>query len=165
MKAGLWIGAMIAAALIAIGGLSYLYVRARQAEAPQCNVCRRPIPLQTAFAVLVGRREVWYCCPRCWVSAQRAGKSDYRRPMATDYTSREMFPAERCIYVEGSDLMPCCAPDMTIGNAGVPAVQCFDRCFPSVVAFASPEEALRFSKEHGGAILSFQTLADEARKP
>ena len=54
---------------------------------------------------------------------------------------------------------------MTRAKDGVPAVECYDRCFPSTIAFASPEEALQFSKEHGGTIVPCQTLTGEAKKP
>jgi hypothetical protein len=85
--------------------------------------------------------------------------------MATDYATGKRIPAEQCVYVEGSEIMPCCAPGSAPGRDGMPAVQCYDRCFPSTIAFASPEQALRFSKEHGGMIVPFQTLTDEAKKP
>ena len=146
-------------------GLYHLYVLSKQEAPVQCQVCRRPIPAGTAFSSVEDEREVRFCCPRCWITSQRARDGKYRRPTATDYVSGKTVPAERCVYVEGGNISPCCAPMMTIGADKMPAVQCFDRCSPSTIAFADPQEALSFSKEHGGTIVSFQTLVDEAKKP
>jgi nitrous oxide reductase accessory protein NosL len=43
--------------------------------------------------------------------------------------------------------------------------RCYDHCSPSVIAFADAEDALAFTKRHGGKIISFQTLLDEAKNP
>jgi hypothetical protein len=165
-RKNLWLGMLMGAVVVTAAlGLCYLYAQSKPEEPPLCNACRRPIQEDTAFSVVVGGHEVHYCCPRCWVTSLRVQDGKDQRPTATDYTSRRRLPADQCVYVEGSNLMPCCGPNMTRGKDGVPAVECYDRCFPSTIAFASPEEALQFSKEHGGTIVPYQTLTDEAKKP
>lgn len=166
VKKNLWAGMLIGAVVVIAGlGLCWVYAQSRREEPPLCDACRRPVQKDTAFSVLVGDHEVQYCCPRCWVTSLRVQDGKYQRPIATDYVSKRRFPADQCVYVEGSSMMPCCGPNMTRGKDDMPAVECYDRCFPSTIAFASPEEASQFSKEHGGTIVSFQTLIDEAKKP
>jgi hypothetical protein len=166
VKKNLWVGVLIGAVVvIAVLGLCWVYAQSKREEPPLCDACRRPVHKDTAFSVVVGGREVQYCCPRCWVTSLRVQNGKYQHPVATDYASKRRLPADQCVYVEGSNLMPCCGPNMTRGKDGVPAVECYDRCFPSTIAFASPEEALQFCKEHGGTIVPYQTLTDEAKKP
>ena len=157
-----WAGILIGAvALAAVLGAAFVWVKARRDDPPLCDTCRRPVMSETAFSAVVDGREVGYCCPRCWVTSLHTQRGRHERPTATDYVSQKRLPAEQCVFVEGSAVAPCCAPQMTRGKDGLPAVQCFDRCVPSVVAFASPKDALQFSKEHGGVIVSFQTLMNE----
>lgn len=166
MRKSLWLGILVGAiALVAALGFHRLYARFAHEEPPLCDICRRPIMPRTAFSVLADGHTVWYCCPRCWLSSQRVREGKFHQPVATDYASGKRIAAQKCVYLEGSDVTPCCSPNMTRGKDGMPAVECYDRCFPSTLAFASAEEALRFSKEHGGTIVPSQTLADEAKKP
>ena len=154
----------VAAVVVALGAY-YLRSRVEEEKPAQCEVCHRPIMPGTDFSVSVDGHEVHYCCPRCWVTSLRTQGEKYQRPLATDYVSGKTIPAGQCVYVEGSDVAPCCDPHMTRGKDNVPAVLCYDRCSPSVIAFASSDEALRFTEEHGGTIIPFETLADEAKKP
>ena len=56
---------------------------------------------------------------------------------------------------------------LTFGVVGekVACGKCFDRCYPSVIAFAEAKEAFAYSQGHGGDIVSFETLAREVTKP
>jgi len=165
MKKSLRLG-ILAVVVAAAGLIAYaVYVRSGRREPVLCEACRRLIMPRTAFSVEVGRRTLWTCCPRCWLDCYRTMKGDMRNPTATDYVSQRRVPAEQCLYVEGSDLSPCCAPEVMLGADQTVMDRCYDRCMPSVIAFAVPAEAERFAKEHGGKVMSFQTLTDEAKEP
>jgi hypothetical protein len=85
--------------------------------------------------------------------------------MATDYATGMLVQAEPCTYVEGSDTCPCCTAKIIVGTSEkVPAVGCFDRCMPSVIAFARAEDAAAFADRHGGAVISYQTFLDQAKR-
>jgi hypothetical protein len=151
--------AVLAAVLL---GAYRLYGWARDREASQCPLCHRPIHGDTAFSAVLDGRAVRVCCPRCWLTFLRMAGGTVQRPMATDYTTGKPVPAEECVYVEGSDDCPCCSANILVGTSDkVPAGQCFDRCLPSVIAFAQRDQAGAFSRRHGGAVVSYQTLLNE----
>jgi hypothetical protein len=161
----IWIVAIVVVAL-AVGSAALVRVyRGPLREPAKCEVCQRMIDSQTAFSVMIEGRKVWACCPRCWLTFIRTSHGTAEQPTATDYVGGKMLPAEKCVFVEGSALTPCCGPGTMVGMEKTPAMACFDRCYPSVIAFAKPEEALAFTKEHGGKIISCQTLLDEAKNP
>ncbi|MFO0982472.1 MAG: hypothetical protein U1E76_12185 [Planctomycetota bacterium] len=156
---------LIAAVVLAAAGIAYGVYRAyylRGTEPTQCQLCSRPIHLATAFALVKDGKEVWCCCPRCalaWIDGRR-----FERATATDHASGEHVAAERCVYVEGADLMPCCAPNVMLGEAKAPMERCFDRCSPSLIAFALAAQARDFVQQHGGEVVSFEALLAEARR-
>jgi nitrous oxide reductase accessory protein NosL len=40
----------------------------------------------------------------------------------------------------------------------------YDRCSPSLLAFAKEEEAIQFTRQHGGTVLPFRAVAAEFAK-
>jgi hypothetical protein len=120
-----------------------------------CEVCRREAHPEVASAVILadGRR-VTTCCPRCALRyAGEAGRQPARIEV-TDYASRRVLPLDLAYLVEGSDETPCLrhhAP--ATGGEGAPLHLCFDRCMPSLIAFAAEPAARAFMEEHGGELL------------
>lgn len=131
---------------------------------PRCEMCDRPIHRPTAFSAVVDGHRVWACCPKCGLSTC-AGGGQATGLEATDYASGKIVPAERCVYVVGSDLTPCCSAKVIVDRDRVPCWRCFDHCFPSAIAFSDPEAARAFSKDHGGRSVAFETLAQEMKRP
>jgi len=129
---------------------------------PDCFLCRRPVHPPTAFSVTVDGKKIWACCPRCGCAAYHGAAQE---PEATDYATGLRFPAEKCVYVCGSDLTPCCSPDVIVVGEKVPCCKCFDRCYPSAIAFASAKDALEFSSAHGGNIVPFERLLGKGGGP
>lgn len=157
--------AVLLAAVGAAAALGLAAVLLRGGKGSECELCLRPVHEPTAFSVEVGGREVWACCARCGLSIHREGEGRTARAVATDFPTGRRVPAESCVYVEGSDLAPCCSPETIVVGAKVACGKCFDRCYPSVIAFADPKEALAYAKEHGGTIVSFETLLRELKSP
>ena len=125
-------------------------------RAATCEVCRREAHAEVAAAVILadGRR-VTPCCPRCALRyAGEAGRAPAARIEVTDYVSRRVLPLDTAYLVEGSDETPCLrhhAP--ATGGEGAPLHLCFDRCMPSLIAFAAEPEARAFIDVHGGDLL------------
>jgi hypothetical protein len=150
--------------LALLGGGAWILWEWANPKPPLCAMCERPIHVGTAFSAVVDGRTVWACCPKCGLSACSKG-GEMKSLEATDYPSGKAIPADRCVYVVGSDLTPCCSPQVMVDRDKVPCGLCFDRCSPSAIAFADPAAAQTFSKEHGGKAIPFAALVKEMRQP
>ncbi len=155
----------IAILLMAAGAGALLYLKRGASEPAECELCERPIHHATAFSLVVEGRKVWACCARCGLSIYSSKGDQVTAAMATDYPSGRRLEAERCVFVEGSGLTPCCSPAIIVVGEKTPCGKCFDRCSPSVIAFANPKEALAYTKEYGGIIVPFKTLVREFKNP
>ena len=152
-----------AAVLLGAGGFAW-WSRANP-EPPLCGMCERPIHPPTAFSAVVDGRRIWACCPKCGLSMCSRGR-EARGAEATDWPSGRTAPAEKCFYVVGSDLTPCCSPEVIVVSDGkVCCSRCFDRCSPSAIAFLDAKEAVSFAKDHGGRVVPYDTLVRELERP
>jgi hypothetical protein len=104
------------------------------------------------------------CCPRCAAHVLRSG------PRATSITVRDFdtgrpVPVAEAVFVEGSDVHPCRGVVDTPprDERGCCLTAAYDRCEPSVVAFATSEAAARFTDRHGGLVTTWSAL--EASRP
>jgi hypothetical protein len=135
--------ALLAAALLGCG-----------ARTERCWVCQREIHSQVrAVLTLADGKRVTACCPRCALHYQEEPGNRVREIQVTDYAGHRSLALARAYLVEGSDETPCLhhhAPVMD--DSRTPMRVCYDRCMPSLVAFASGEAARSFMKEHGGIL-------------
>ena len=155
---------VLGAVLAVLVGGSFVWWMRTSAEPPRCRACERPIHRATAFSAVVDGRRIHACCPRCGLTELPKGRRA-EGIEATDFPSGKSVPAEHCTYVVGSDMTPCCAPDVIVDRDKVTCGRCFDRCNPSVIAFADPAAARDFSARHGGRTVDFRTLVLELEKP
>ena len=61
--------------------------------------------------------------------------------------------------VKGSDVNMCAHVHEIIDANKRAADVHYDRCAPSLIAFAQEREAIQFSREHGGTVLPFREAA------
>jgi hypothetical protein len=94
------------------------------------------------------------CCPRCGLASviQNGG----RALDAVDFTAKKRIGAAEAIYLEGSDIMECCTDAGFRSDEGAYQKMAYDRCMPSLLAFARREDAEVVRQKHGGNILSFE---------
>jgi hypothetical protein len=134
-----------------------------------CRECRRPIHSQSrAVMEIAGRREE-VCCVRCALTAGRQRQSKVTLREVADYTSsRSIAPADAW-YVEGSRVLLCASHEPHLDHTKHPQARTFDRCEPSIYAFARREDADAFVAANGGTLLRLQGLmqadAPDGRKP
>jgi hypothetical protein len=123
-------------------------------RAERCWVCQREIHSQVkAVLTLENGKKVPACCPRCALRYREEPGSRVKEIQLTDYAGHRPLPVDRAYLVEGSDETPCLhhhAPVMD--DSRTPMGVCYDRCMPSLIAFATPEEARAFLKDHGGTL-------------
>ncbi len=155
------IGAFVGLAVICLAALLGYFVWAGRIAGgkPVCEVCKRVIHTETSFRIARpdgSMRAV--CCPRCGLTAviHHGG----RALDAVDFSTKKRIAAAEAIYLEGSDIMECCTNTGFRSDEGAYQKMEYDRCMPSLLAFARREDAEVVRQKHGGNILSFE----EARK-
>lgn len=119
-----------------------------------CNQCGREECRNLAFAVYEASGKVEKtCCPRCALRYLAEEKPEVSRLEVQAFDDAATLDARTAIYVEGSDVRPCAHP---AGSApptderGCCLKTVYDRCEPSLVAFADAAKAEAFAREHGG---------------
>ena len=151
------IGTFVGLAVICLAAMfGYLVWEGRIAGGkPVCEVCKRVIQAGTSFRIARpdgSMRAV--CCPRCGLASviQNGG----RALDAVDFTTKKRIGAGEAIYLEGSDIMECCMSTGFRSDEGAYQKMAYDRCMPSLLAFARREDAETVRQEHGGRIISFE---------
>ena len=132
-------------------------------DAEVCQACRRAIHANMrTVAFLGGKREV-FCCPTCALSAGAQTHEPVRFEQLADYqTGHPLRPAD-AFAVEGSNVIPCVRSHQMLNRDGQPVPMHFDRCSPSIIAFANRTSADSFAAEHGGKVGKFlQIVAQPA---
>ncbi len=151
------IGTFVALAVICLAALLGYFVWSGRIAGgkPICDVCKRAIHSETSFRIARpdGSMKA-VCCPRCGLAAviQNGG----RALDAVDFTTKKRVGAAEAIYLEGSDIMECCTNTGFRSDAGAYQKMEYDRCMPSLLAFARREDAEMVRQKHGGNILSFE---------
>jgi hypothetical protein len=122
---------------------------------PICEVCKRVIHTETSFRIARpdGKRRA-VCCPRCGLIAVM--QSGGQALDAIDFSTKKRIGAAEAIYLEGSDIMECCTGTGFRSDEGAYQKIEYDRCMPSLLAFAQREDAETVRQKHGGIILSFE---------
>ena len=155
------VGTFIGLAMICLAALICYFVWAGRIAGgkPICEVCKRVIQTATSFRIARPNGSMQaVCCPRCGLAAviQNGG----RVLDAVDFTTKKRVGAAEAIYLEGSDIMECCTATGFRSDEGAYQKMEYDRCMPSLLAFARREDAEMVRQKHGGNILSFE----EARR-
>ncbi|MEW6442648.1 MAG: hypothetical protein AB1640_17055 [bacterium] len=128
-----------------------------------CRICRRPIhpDSRTVIEDSGGRREA-VCCVRCGLFLALQQKSPVRLVEVTDYSSGRSLDPEKASYVEGSGVVMCDRHEPLFDETKHLYQRVFDRCTPSILAFAGPDEAADFASSHGGRVVRLAELLTEA---
>ena len=113
-----------------------------------------------AFRVtLENGKVVETCCPRCALHYLETNHLIARQMEATDFATSHWVDASRAIFVSDSDVHPRATPETRRDPQGCCMMKTYDRCLPSLVAFAGKDDAAVFQKEHGGQLVAFQEIA------
>jgi nitrous oxide reductase accessory protein NosL len=127
-----------------------------------CRVCGRPLHQGMTVEIQVeGRAPEKVCCLRCAISdSQQTGKT-VRVLSVTDYVGHQPVRSDRAVYVVGSGITPCGGPPVEVpASRREASVVRWDRCLPSVIAFAKREDAEQFQRDAGGAIQTFAQVTE-----
>ena len=153
-------GLLFAVVLAALGYTGWHYVQARDEQ--WCPACARPIHAYAETVVSGEGGERKFCCLACALSEGRQSNGRVRVTRVTDYVTRAPIDPARAVIVRGSDIVPCAEHEsMPMGTDKQPMHTLYDRCLPSLLAFASRDEAQMFVRQHGGQVFPFETIAGE----
>ena len=127
-----------------------------------CPVCQRETCRGFAFQItLANGKTLKTCCPRCGLEYLNDSKLRAQSLQATDFASGRWIDASQAVYVSGSDVSHCSMDEAHRDAYGCCYYKSFDRCEPSVLAFASKQEAADFIQQHHGRMIDYADLRDQ----
>lgn len=155
----------IAASLLVVAGLTlggtwYL----QHTQRASCRICQRPLHAQArALIEEHGRREP-VCCVRCAFRQDEQRHAAIRLLEVTDYISGRPLAPEDAYYVEGSRIVLCERHEPLLDETKHVHERVFDRCVPSLYAFARAEEARAFAAKNGGVVRRLAEVQKELER-
>ncbi len=153
-----WLSALVGVILVLALGYAGLKIY-RASSVEECYACLRPIHAHTRTVALVNGRARLFCCPACALSEhQQEGKPITVTQLTSFLTGAALSP-DAAYVVKGSDVNMCAKTHEIVEADKRPADVHYDRCAPSLLAFAQRSEALEFVREHGGEVLPFKAVA------
>jgi hypothetical protein len=160
-KTGPVIGLVVLVALA--GAIGYFGWRTyTTSEHPVCQVCERPLHDHSrTVAIVDGKTRESFCCPTCAATAARQNGERLQFVELTDFVSGATLAPQEAILVRGSDVNPCLEEHALIHGDKQAAQMDFDRCSPSILAFADVNLAEEFIGKHGGTLVSIDDIAEE----
>ena len=152
---------LLLSALAVAGALlgGYWVVLRRQPEL--CAACHRHINDQSRAVVEISGEREPVCCVRCGLTIERQEHQQVRLTEVTDYNSGKPLAPDSAYYVEGSRVMLCEHHEGLVDESKRPYEMVFDRCMPSVFAFARQEEADAFASSNGGSVMRLSQVIEE----
>ena len=149
-------GVLVLAAL-ALGG----YWLVKRTAPDTCRICQREIHAASRAVIeLDGQREP-VCCARCAFTFQEQKHKRVRLVGVNDYVSKTALEPASAYYVEGSHIVLCAKHEPLLDQTKHPYQPVFDRCVPSLYAFARREDAEVFAAANGGVVLRLPQLLKE----
>jgi hypothetical protein len=149
--------ALLALALVAAAGAGWWRFARNTAE--QCQACRREVHIPSrTVGYLDGKRAV-FCCPVCALTETKQSGKQVRITTLTDFDTGASLDPAKAVLVRDSEVNPCKDSKGHMSHDKQPLHVHFDRCAPSVLAFATRESALAFARRHGGQLTRFADLA------
>ena len=146
--------------LAGIGLLVFSGWRFLQSRDPQlCTVCERPVHGNTRTEAVVGGAARPYCCPACALSEHTQSGLPVEVLKLTDFDSGRPLEPRDAFVVRGSDVRSCSHEANPMNEEKRTLRPTYDRCSPSMLAFASHEAAGKFSRVHGGEVIAFSALS------
>lgn len=161
MNSRIRFAAVVVLALV-LGAVAGAWYTLRTRAPAFCQIDGRPIHANMHTLVKVNGERLHACCPRCPLTLVSQAHRQVEILEVTDYASGGRLPAGEAHYVEGSGVEVCSTPRAHREEGVTPYVRLFDRCAPSLVAFAREDQARAFVAEYGGSLKRLGQLLGEA---
>jgi len=154
MKRRRWLVGVLS--VLAGSTLGYAGWRAFRSGTVECYACKRPIHDHSKTVAFADGRLRLFCCPACALSEHEQTGKPVTITRLTSFSTGEPLAPENAYVVRGSDVNMCIRDRGIIDADKRPAALRFDRCAPSLYAFAQLGEASEFARQHGGEVMRFR---------
>lgn len=129
-----------------------------------CPICQRHEHRESVVKIEVeGEGEIEACCLSCALNYGRQTSKSVTVVSVTNHETGKVLDPDRATFLVGSDFSPCTHTTEQLRREDEALPVHWDRCLPSVLAFASRESADAFRFQHGGTLRSFEELKRQAR--
>lgn len=109
-----------------------------------CAYCTKAVDRRLEFIYYLKNRKIKACCAHCGLLLYKDIKEDeVEACMTWDFITGNPISCYSAWYVVGSSALPCCSP--------------------SAIAFANREDAEKFAKGYGGAVMDFEKAVEGIR--
>jgi hypothetical protein len=158
MQRRVWLAGMVC--VLAVLVLGYAGWKSfAQPDADQCYACKRQIHAHSKTVAFIDGRSRLFCCPACALSqSQQMGKTIHITRLTSFLTGRALSP-DNAYVVRASDVNMCERTKELVDGDKRAADLRYDRCAPSLIAFAERSDAMQFAREHGGEVMPFSQAA------
>ena len=153
-----WFGALIGVLALAIAGYAG-WRTFSYSNAGECHACNRPIHAHSKTVAVVSGHARLFCCPACALSQHEQAGKPIEITQLTSYLNGKALSPENAYLVKGSNVNTCERTQELIQEDKRSADLRYDRCAPSLIAFAQRGEAMEFAREHGGEVMAFKEAA------
>jgi hypothetical protein len=143
------------AAVLVVGFIAWSALRTPD----ECYACKRPIHEHSRTVAMVNGHLRQFCCPACALSQHEQAGRPVNITRLTSYDTGQPLAPEHSYIVRGSSVNMCARTQEIIDAEKRPADLHYDRCSPSLIAFARQEEAAAFASRNGGEVLPFREVA------
>jgi hypothetical protein len=125
-----------------------------------CMACQRPIHGNSRTVASVDGQKGSYCCPACALSEHMQSGRPVEVISLTDHATGKPIEPANAYVVYGSSHNACTHHQPKQASSDKRPLEAhFDRCSPSILAFATRDLAAAFARENGGRVLPFGELA------
>lgn len=147
-------------------GLAYVgWTMLGSGKAETCHACGRPAHDQALTVGLDDGRQETYCCLACALTHHQQSGETVEIVELRDYETGGRVSPEEAFVVRESDVNVCMLHPMLADREGSSSTMDFDRCTPSMLAFATRERAQEFQHRHGGILLPFSEVRRALETP
>jgi hypothetical protein len=148
------------AAVLVVLVLGYAAWRSfANSNAAGCYACNRAIHAHSKTVALVNGRPRRFCCPACALSQHEQTGKPVNIIQLTSFLTGTSLSPDHAYVVKASDVNMCERTKELLSPDKRPADLRYDRCAPSLLAFAQREDAVEFARQHGGEVLPFSQAA------
>ena len=148
-----------AGALIAVVSV-VLVLQFRRQQEELCPFSHRQIHSGSRAVVEMNGERKATCCIRCAFSARQQGEK-LRLVEVSDFSSGAPLAPDAAFYVSGTAVVLCERHEPKMDAEKHVYQPVFDRCEPSIFAFAKQEQAEEFARGNGGSVRRLPEILEE----
>jgi len=117
-----------------------------------CSLCHRGIHAASRAVIEIRGERKAVCCVRCAITAESQEGAPVRLLEVSDFRSGTPLRPESAHYVANAPVVLCAQHETPMDEHKQPYVRAFDRCEPSILAFATETDARSFAAQNRGEV-------------